>query len=141
MADEVFKKISFELEQDADGYPPDKWESLWASEADGGLYTVDNIPFYVKGISSGDKVSATADGDQLVFQKLVEPSSNSVFRLYLSDASRSVPRAGRRDRTIEPSQAGCSRGSWKRGLRPYRKSSRGRCCEWTLGIRRGSPSS
>jgi hypothetical protein len=87
MADEVFKKISFELEQDADGYPPDKWESLWASEAEGGLYSVDNIPFYVKGISSGDKVSARADGDQLVFQKLVEPSSNSVFRLYLSNAS------------------------------------------------------
>lgn len=30
MADEKYKKISFELEQDADGYPPDRWESLSA---------------------------------------------------------------------------------------------------------------
>jgi hypothetical protein len=37
-------------------------------------------------LRSPQKISATADGDQLVFQKLVEPSSNSVFRLYLSDA-------------------------------------------------------
>ncbi len=88
MADDNYKKISFELEQDADGYPPDKWESLWAYETEPGLYSVDNIPFYVKGISSGDVVSAEREGEQLVFKKLVRPSLNSVFRLYLSDASK-----------------------------------------------------
>ena len=29
---EKYKKILFELQQDEDGYPPDKWESLWAYE-------------------------------------------------------------------------------------------------------------
>ena len=87
MADEGFRKISFELEQDADGYPPDRWESLWAFEAERGFYLIDSIPFYVKGISSEDRVSVTSDGNELSFDKLVKPSLNSVFRLYLSDAS------------------------------------------------------
>lgn len=60
MADENFKKISFELEPDADGYPPDRRESLWASEEEIGLYRIDNIPFYAKGISSGDVVAVVA---------------------------------------------------------------------------------
>ena len=81
------KKIWFELEQDADGYPPDKWEGLWADEVGPGLYRVDNIPFYVKGISSGDEVSAEVDADQLQFKKLVRATLNSVFRLYVSDAA------------------------------------------------------
>ena len=83
----VRKKITFELQRDEDGYPPDKWESLWAYETELGLYCVDNIPFYVRGISSGDVVSAEEDCGQLLFKKLVRPSTNSVFRLYLSDAS------------------------------------------------------
>lgn len=87
MADRNYKKISFELEQDAEGYPPDKWESLWVYETEPGLYCVDNIPFYVKGISSGDEVLAEGDSEQLLFKKLVRPSQNSVIRLYVSDAS------------------------------------------------------
>jgi hypothetical protein len=86
MEDENYKKISFELEQDENGYPPDRWENLWAYETEQGLYSVDNIPFYVKGISSGDVVSAESDGEQLIFKKLVRPSPNSVVRLYVSDA-------------------------------------------------------
>lgn len=86
MADENYKKISFELEQDENGYPPDKWENLWAVETEPGLYRVDNIPFYVKGISSGDVVSAEGEGEQLIFKELVHPSQNSVVRLYVSDA-------------------------------------------------------
>ncbi|HEX4748446.1 MAG TPA: DUF4265 domain-containing protein [Bryobacteraceae bacterium] len=86
MADENYKKIIFELQQDEDGYPPDKWESLWAFETEPGLYCVDNIPFYVRGISSGDVISAEDKGGQLLFRNLVLPSSNSVFRLYVSDA-------------------------------------------------------
>jgi hypothetical protein len=87
MADENFKKISFELEQDADGYPPDRWESLWASEEGPGLYRVDNIPFYAKGISSGDVVTALPNDGRLQFERVVRPSGNSVFRLYVSDVS------------------------------------------------------
>jgi hypothetical protein len=80
-------KISFHLEQDVDGYPPVTTENLWATMTGSGLYKVDNIPFYVKGISSGDLVSAVLDDDQLRFDQLVEPSSNSVFRLYVDDVT------------------------------------------------------
>jgi hypothetical protein len=87
MEDEKYRKIAFELEQDENGYPPDRWETLWAYETESGIYCVDNIPFYVKGISSEDLVSAESDGEQLIFKNLVRPSSNSVVRLYVSDAA------------------------------------------------------
>jgi len=80
-------KVCFELEKDENGYPPDKWETLWTNEIAPGLYSVDNIPFYVYGISSEDVVSAEEDDEQLVFKKLVRPSSNTVFRLYVSDVA------------------------------------------------------
>jgi hypothetical protein len=87
MADEKYKKISFELEQDPDGYPPDKWENLWGYETERGHYCIDNIPFYVKGISSGDVVAAEPQEGQLQFKSVVRPSANSVFRLYVTDVS------------------------------------------------------
>lgn len=81
-------KIGFELEQDEEGYPPDKWETLWAqTEEQEGLYRIDNIPFYVRGISSGDVVAAEYSDDQLYFARLVTPSSNSVFRLYVAEVT------------------------------------------------------
>ncbi len=85
MAEENYKKVSFELQQDEYGYPPDGWEVLWADEIEPGLYLVDNIPFYVKGISSGDVVSAEESGERLKFKELVRPSKNSVIRLMVSD--------------------------------------------------------
>jgi hypothetical protein len=87
MADENLVKIAFELQQDEEGYPPDKWETLWASGAgQGGAYCIDNVPFYAKGISSGDVVYAEPREGQLVFIRLLQPSTNSVFRLYVADA-------------------------------------------------------
>jgi hypothetical protein len=86
MTEQGHRKIFFELEQDEDGYPPDRWESIWAYEVPQNLFCVDNIPFYVKGISSGDVVLAKDDGEQLVFEELVHPSSNSVIRVYVSDS-------------------------------------------------------
>lgn len=86
MAEEDFVKIAFELQQDADGYPPDKWETLWAVRLEErGLYRVDNIPFYVKGISSEDLVRAEQREGLLQFVGLVKASKNSVFRLYVAD--------------------------------------------------------
>ncbi len=88
MADEVFEKISFELEQDADGYPPDRWESLWAvALGRDDLYRLDNIPLYVKGVSSEDIVRAEPNDGRLEFVRLVEPSRNSVYRVFVCDQS------------------------------------------------------
>ena len=85
-------KILLELKRDEDGYPPDRWESLWADTLEDHLYRVDNIPFYVKGISSGDVISAELIDGQLVFRGLVRPSGNSVLRLYIFQAD-DVPAA------------------------------------------------
>jgi hypothetical protein len=59
-------------------------ESLWAIErADG--YEVDNIPFYAKGIASGDIVAARKDEDGLLwFADLIKPGGHSTVRLLLA---------------------------------------------------------
>jgi len=86
MTHENLVKVAFELQQDEEGYPPDKWETLWASvTGQNGSYCIDNIPFYAKGISSGDLVYAENREGQLVFIRLIQPSTNSVFRLYVAD--------------------------------------------------------
>jgi hypothetical protein len=87
MAEENYKKIAFALEQDADGYPPDRWESLWGYETEDGYYCIDNIPFYAKGVSSGDVVAVAPNEGQLQFERVIRPSGNSVVRLYVSDVS------------------------------------------------------
>ena len=58
-------KIRFELQQGENGYPPDRWETVWANEVQPGVYAIDNIPFFVRGISSEDVVEAKDDGGGL----------------------------------------------------------------------------
>lgn len=88
MADENFVKIAFELQQDEDGYPPDRYQTLWAVALErGGLYRLDNIPFYVKGVSSEDVVLAEWKEDRLEFVRLVEASTSSVYRVFVGDQS------------------------------------------------------
>jgi len=80
-------KIHFKLDKDEDGYPPDDWEGIWAQEVAPGLYRIDNIPFFVRGISCDDIVSASVEGDELEFKELVQPSGNSVLRIIAVDKS------------------------------------------------------
>lgn len=88
MADENFAKIAFELQQDEEGYPPDKYETLWAvALEEDGLYRLDNIPLYVKGVSSEDVILAEPEDGRLKFVRLVKPSANSVYRVFVSDES------------------------------------------------------
>jgi hypothetical protein len=87
MADVIHKKVRFELRQDDDGYPPDRWERLWAYEIEPGLYCLDNIPFFAKGISSGDVISIEIRDGELQFKGVVRPSANSVFRIYVADVT------------------------------------------------------
>jgi hypothetical protein len=86
MSDPNHVKIGFYLEQDEDGWPPVTRENLWAVDLGEGRYRIDNIPFYVLGVSDGDLVAAVTEEDgRLVFSELVEASSNSTFRLFVSD--------------------------------------------------------
>lgn len=83
------QKIVFRLEQDEDGYPPSAYERLWAVPLDNGNYQIDNIPFFVVGISSGDEVSVDSEDGELLFKKLIRASGASTFRLYSHDQSKS----------------------------------------------------
>ena len=85
--EDVYRKIAFELEQDEDGYPPDKWETLWATEVEGDIFKLDNIPFYARNVSSEDLVRASLNEEVLEFKELVRSSGNSVFRVYVMEAA------------------------------------------------------
>src|SRR5262245_30382014 len=85
LKDDNYKKIHFRLEKDEDGYPPDDWESVWAEEVEPGLYRLDNIPFFIRGVSCGDLISANLVGDELHFGQIVHASGNSVLRVVVSD--------------------------------------------------------
>ncbi|KVC72044.1 hypothetical protein WI75_02695 [Burkholderia ubonensis] len=58
--DQTLTKIVFELKIDADGYPPVAFESMWGIEAHRGAHVIDNVPYYVYGVSKGDTVAASA---------------------------------------------------------------------------------
>lgn len=81
-------KVFFELEQDEDGYPPETQESMWAVDLGGGLYRIDNIPFFAVGISDGDVVRAAERDGELMFRDLVEPSDNCTIRLIMFEKGR-----------------------------------------------------
>jgi Domain of unknown function (DUF4265) len=73
-------KIHFTLNQDEDGYPPVKTESLWSRKINNNLYAIDNIPFFVFNISYGDIICATND---FIFTEIIEKSKHSTFRVFL----------------------------------------------------------
>lgn len=77
-------KIRFNLDKDEDGYPPFTSERLWARKLDDDLYEIDNIPFFVRDLSLGDRISvdAAAPGG-LVYRGTRERSSNSTIRVFI----------------------------------------------------------
>jgi len=78
-------KVLFHLEQDEDGYPPARVETLWAIEMGDGLYKIDNIPFFVTGIAVEDIVSAGPEAGMLVYKEVVHPSGHGTFRVVVYD--------------------------------------------------------
>jgi len=62
-------KVVVKLEKDEDDYPPADYEGLWARALGEGLFQVDNIPFFAKGIAYGDIVSAVTEPRELRFRE------------------------------------------------------------------------
>lgn len=89
--DERFQRITFYLEQDKDGYPPAASETLWARELDGNLFQIDNIPFFVIGVSYEDVVTASYIDNQLCFDEVVHASGHSTVRVVVYDESQMQP--------------------------------------------------
>lgn len=85
--DEDFRRIIFSLEKDEDGYPPNDYETLWARIKQKGLYEIDNIPFFVRGVSPGDLVTARDKDGLLYFDGISKESLNSVLRVIAYDES------------------------------------------------------
>jgi hypothetical protein len=75
------KKITFKLQRDEDGYPPNEWESLWGRQIGQNLYEIDNIPFFVRGVSYHDIVSVEEREGSLHFKQMEQPSGHSVVRV------------------------------------------------------------
>lgn len=75
-------RIHFPLVRDEDGYPPADRETLWARASGDGHYTLDNTPFFARGVSSGDVVAAVeqTSGD-LVFAGLVAQGGHRTVRI------------------------------------------------------------
>lgn len=80
-------KVLFEVEPDADDYPPPnrRKETLWATRAGNGEYELDNIPFFVRLMSAGDVVAATPipGSDAVRFHHAVRYGGHSTIRVHL----------------------------------------------------------
>ncbi|MDP8979751.1 MAG: DUF4265 domain-containing protein [Acidobacteriota bacterium] len=77
-------KILFELKRGEDGYPPADIEQLWALPLGNNLFKIDNIPFFVTGISCEDVVEASADSEgELRYKSLVTSSPHNTLRVIL----------------------------------------------------------
>jgi hypothetical protein len=82
------KKVYFELNQDDDGWPPYASECMWADTLGKCRYRLNNIPFFVEGVSFGDVVEAKIRNGRACFVSLVEASLNSTLRAFCSNAQK-----------------------------------------------------
>ena len=72
------KKVKFALKD------PElsRTESVNATEVGRGRYRVENVPFYVRGVSLGDVVTAKERDGELWYGKTVEKSGNGTIRVF-----------------------------------------------------------
>lgn len=80
-------KILFKLETDEHGYPPDDYESLWAKVITDKSYQIDNIPFFVKGLSEGDLIEVEECEDEFIFSEVINKSKITTLRVICFDES------------------------------------------------------
>jgi len=75
-------KVHFRMEIDEDGWPPASVESLWAVDLGDGTVRLDNTPWFVRGIASGDVIRVDVDDDGLRWAgETVHSSENCTIRL------------------------------------------------------------
>ena len=76
------RKIFFQLEQDASGYPPVATESLWAVPTKvSSEYVLDNIPFFEKVANIGDTVAVDEVDGRLWHRATVRRTDHSLLRV------------------------------------------------------------
>jgi hypothetical protein len=62
-------------------------ENLWAASLGDGRYRIDNIPFYVYGISLNDVVRAEETDGRLLFRSVVSHGGHSTYRILVKDSA------------------------------------------------------
>jgi hypothetical protein len=75
-------KVTIHLVKDDSDYPPADFEHVWARMVGAGLYKLDNIPFFARGLRVGDVFLANAKNDEeLLFSHVVRASDHSTIRV------------------------------------------------------------
>ena len=75
-------KVRFALERDEGGWPPAESEGLWAEPVEGGLYRLDNTPWFVRGVAADDLIEAQPDADGVLwFVRVRERGGRNVVRV------------------------------------------------------------
>ena len=95
------RKVHFKVVPNEDGYPPFNSEAMWCIRIDRKRFRVDNIPYFVKGVSYGDVISVSEDKDgYLSFVEVTEDGGHSTFRVILDDECADQPPAEVRIREL-----------------------------------------
>ena len=106
-----FVKVKIRLDRDESDYSPTEYEHVWARKAGPGLYELDNIPFFARGVRVGDVFSADVQGDdELLFSRVVRPSHHATLRVIVFRESPDVSPLEERVLVLRStlSQLGCS---------------------------------
>ncbi|WEH34203.1 DUF4265 domain-containing protein [Streptomyces sp. AM 4-1-1] len=75
-------KVHFRMEVDEDGWPPASIESLWAVKLGNGTVRLDNTPWFVRGVASGDIIRVEVEDDGALYaRETIQPSQNCTIRL------------------------------------------------------------
>ena len=81
-------KLQFDLLQDAQGYPPATSKSMWAVPLGHSRFQLDNIPFFVCGVSCIDTVSAQRETSGLLkYYQLLESGGHSTLRVIFHNSA------------------------------------------------------
>ncbi|MEE1747893.1 MULTISPECIES: DUF4265 domain-containing protein [unclassified Streptomyces] len=75
-------KVHFRMDVDEDGWPPASVESLWAVKLGNGTVQLDNTPWFVRGVASGDIIRVELEDDGVLYaRETIQPSQNCTIRL------------------------------------------------------------
>jgi hypothetical protein len=88
-------------------------ENLWAAALGNRRYRIDNIPFYVYGLSLDDVVHAEEEGGILVFCEVVSRGGHSTYRVLVND-NAGVNGTNLKDLWLKLEELGCTRETAKR---------------------------
>ena len=79
------EKVIFRLTVDDEGYPPVAYESVWAFGLTDSSYLIDDVPYYVYGVSKGDTVRANRVEGELFVSSVIARGGHSTLRVFADD--------------------------------------------------------